>query len=52
MSGSDMFVEFVDILNSVFNFIFISKYSWLLIAVIVSLGGSLLLYLLRWFINA
>lgn len=52
MSGSYMFGEFISIIKSIFSYLTISKYSWLLIAVIVSAASWVLSYIIRWLSNA
>ena len=48
MTGSDMFSEFISILISIFNMLWVSKYHWLFIAVFVSFAGSIVLFIVRW----
>ena len=52
MSGFDMFNEFLDILKTVFELVFISKYSFAFIAIFAVLGGSVLIYIVRWLSRA
>ena len=49
MTGSDMFGEFIEILNYIFTLFFINKYLWLLIPVIIGFGVWLVTFIVRWF---
>ena len=52
MTGFDMFREFLDIVSNSFHLLFISKYSVAFIAIFAVLGGSVLVYIVRWLSRA